>query len=196
MRSYTALLKMSDQHNITQNSEHEDFQLFHKLWISSQPSIQAYLMSLLGNYSIVEDCMQEVAIVAWQKAPTEKSNNDFLAYCIACAKRIAKSYQRKNKSGRLQILSPEVALSLAETVQLQCSEQANPRVPALKLCLEKLDEKQRALIKARYDSTNQSALQELANEHKRSIDSIYKQLERLRISLKNCVDRTLSNSHE
>ncbi len=155
-------------------------------------ALRTYLSTLLPQGSLVEDCLQEVAAVAWKKAPKDKTQRDFLAYCLACAKRIDLASIQKNKLGRLHLLAPDVALALTDTVRRQEEEQAEPdqRIPALRQCLDGLDPRQRRLLEARYGDGGRGVGEE-AKRLERSLDCLYKQLERLRSALRACVARQL-----
>jgi len=61
---------------------------------------------------------------------------------------------------------------------------------ALADCLEKLSDKDRDLIQRRYLS--ESSVKSVASQVGRSVDAVYKALNRIREALFECVDRTLS----
>ena len=172
----------------------DDAKHFQSLWSSSRVSLGAYLSCLLPNRSMIDDCMQEVALLAWQKGPKERGPDEFLAYCMGCAKRVAKVAIRKQRIGRLEFLSPDVAQSLAESVASLSvpGNEADQRLLALRSCLESLDAKQRGILDARYNRQGLDSLKLEASKNQRSMDSIYKQLERIRTSLRNCVSKKIS----
>ena len=160
-------------------------------WATAQLSVRAFLTSYLSDRSVVDDCIQEVALLAWKKGPEDGPPEAFLGFCIACAKRIAMGEVRKKYRNKLRLLDPEIVTSLADTVaSLEHQEPAPPieRISALRGCLEKLGPDSRRLLEIRYSAKDPSALKREAQSGKKSMDAIYKTLERLRAKLRDCVD--------
>ncbi|MCB1132059.1 MAG: sigma-70 family RNA polymerase sigma factor [Verrucomicrobiae bacterium] len=167
--------------------------VFSQQWTRHQPSIRAYLASFLGNSIAVDDALQEVAVVVWQKGPWEADASAFLGYCLACARRIALAARRKQADPRMELLSPEAAAALADRVAFQEQQQAAPadeRVHALRRCLEKIGPEQRELLESRYAGKSKEELRALSKRGGKSMDAIYKTLERLRLLLRACVRRS------
>jgi RNA polymerase sigma factor (sigma-70 family) len=167
--------------------------VFSQQWTRHQPSIRAYLASFLGNSIAVDDALQEVAVVVWQKGPWESDASAFLGYCLACARRIALAARRKQGDTRMELLSPEAAAALADKVAFQEQQQAAPadeRVHALRRCLEKIGPEQRELLESRYAGSSKEELRALSKRGGKSMDAIYKTLERLRQLLRACVSRS------
>jgi RNA polymerase sigma-70 factor (ECF subfamily) len=167
--------------------------VFTHQWMMHQGSVQAYLASFLGNTLEVDDALQEVAMVVWQKGPWDEEPSSFLAYCLACARRIALATRRKQGDTRLELLSPEVAAALADRVAFQEQQEAAPsgeRVLALRKCLKKIKPEQRALLESRYSGESKEDLRAFAKRGGKSMDALYKTLERLRELLRACVERS------
>jgi len=167
--------------------------VFTQQWTRHQPSIRAYLASFLGNSIAVDDALQEVAVVVWQKGPWESDASAFLGYCLACARRIALAARRKQGDPRMELLSPEAAAALADKVAFQEQQQAAPaneRVHALRKCLEKIGSEQRELLESRYAGASKEELRAFSKRGGKSMDALYKTLERLRELLRACVKRS------
>ncbi|MDB6078185.1 MAG: polymerase, sigma-24 subunit, subfamily [Akkermansiaceae bacterium] len=159
-------------------------------WARAQLSVRAYLNSFLSDRSSIDDCIQEVALLAWKKGPRDSPGDAFLGFTLACAKRIAMSEVRKKYRTRLRLLSPDVVASLSDAVAAQeLAEPATPamRISALQSCLDSLEAAPRRLLDLRYSSKDPTALQQEARATGKSIDALYKKLERLRVLLRDCV---------
>lgn len=168
--------------------------VFTEQWIRHQLSVRAYLASFLGNSIAVDDCLQEVALVAWQKGPWDGEPSAFLGYCLACARRIALAARRQRGDTRVELLSPEAATALADRVAFQeQNDSTSPaeRVEALRKCLEKIKPEHRELLGSRYSGESKEELRTLSKRGGKSMDALYKTLERLRELLRACVDRGL-----
>lgn len=164
---------------------------FETHWQLARVSIRAYFYAHLSNPSLVEDCLQEVAILAWKKAPKDRGPEEFLAYCLGCAKRVYKTCLRKHRGGQLQFLDPELAHGLADLVvdHAPPPEQQSARLDALRECVAGLDPRQRELLEARYHGRSMELMKKAADEWNRSLTTLYKQLERLREALRACVEK-------
>lgn len=164
---------------------------FTRQWEEAQLSVRAYLNSFLSDRSAVDDCIQEVALLAWKKGPRPDAGREaFTGFCIACAKRIAMGEVRKKYRNRLRLLSPDIVANLADTVaEMEMAETASPalRISALQSCLDSLEPAPRRLLDLRYTSKDPAALQREAKATGKSIDALYKKLERLRTLLRECV---------
>jgi RNA polymerase sigma-70 factor (ECF subfamily) len=162
---------------------------FDTLWDDTRVSVRAYLTSLLPNKSDVEDCVQEVALIAWKKGPVAEGQRAFLGHCLAAARLIGLAASRKVGKSRVEFLPPDVALSLADEVMRQEQEQTaiSSRILALRACMAHLSGEQRQLLGYRYSGEGRGKLEEAARSQGKSPDAIYKMLERLRATLRNCV---------
>jgi RNA polymerase sigma factor (sigma-70 family) len=173
--------------------EHPDSgrsQAFAMHWANCQRSVRAYLGSFLSDRSLIDDCVQEVAVIAWKKGPTDEGDSAFLGHVLATARLVALAAIRKNQNSRLQAFSPEVAVALAEKVAAQEQaeqDSANQRLTALRQCLGKLEPEPRALLEARYFSEGGERVKAEAQRLGKSLDALYKKLERLRDLLRACV---------
>lgn len=168
---------------------------FSDYWQASQRSVRAYLASFVPDGSLLDDCVQEVALVAWKKGPLDDGDQAFLHHALACARNIGMAARRKFHGSRLQLLAPDVAQSLADAVAAQeRSTPAEPtdRVEALRNCISKLTPDQQELIRMRYGDESPAALSDEAKRAGKNLLTLYKRLERLRSLLRECVTRQLS----
>jgi DNA-directed RNA polymerase specialized sigma24 family protein len=143
---------------------------------------------------MLDDCVQEVAVIAWKKGPMDEGDSAFLGHVLATARLIGLAAIRKKQDSRLQALSPEVAVALAEKVAAQEEaeqDSANQRLAALRQCLGKLEPEPRALLEARYFSEGGERVKAEAQRLGKSLDALYKKLERLRDLLRACVSAQL-----
>ena len=167
--------------------------VFTRQWTQNQSSVRAYLASFLGNSIAVDDALQEVALVVWQKGPWEADSSGFLGYCLACARRIALAARRKQGHSRMNLLSPQAASALADEVAFQEQQDAHTageRMDHLRGCLEKLPPEHRMLLESRYSGDSKEELRMYSKRGGKSMDALYKKLERLRELLRACMERS------
>jgi RNA polymerase sigma factor (sigma-70 family) len=166
--------------------------VFTQLWTQHQSTVRAYLASFLSNSIAVDDALQEVAMVVWQKGPWEGDSSAFLGYSLACARRIALAARRKQGDTRMELLPPEAAIALADRVAfLEQQETVAPgdRMLALRRCLENMKPDLRELLESRYSGASKEELRQHSKRVGKSMDALYKTLERLRGLLLTCVKR-------
>lgn len=166
--------------------------VFTQLWTQHQSTVRAYLASFLRNSIAVDDALQEVAMVVWQKGPWEGDASAFLGYSLACARRIALAARRKQGDTRMELLPPQVAIALADRVAIQEQEETvapGERMLALRRCMEKMNPDLRELLESRYSGASKEELRQHSKRVGKSLDTLYKTLERLRELLLNCVKR-------
>lgn len=166
---------------------------FSEFWQQSQRSVRAYLASFVPDGSLLDDCVQEVALVAWRKGPLDDGEQAFLHHALACARHIGMAARRKFHGDRLKLLSPDVAQGLADAVAaVEPAPEPTDRVEALRHCIGKLSDDQQALIRLRYGDDSASELSKEALRAGKNLLTLYKRLERLRAVLRDCVTRQLS----
>ncbi|MCW1922497.1 hypothetical protein OKA05_08015 [Luteolibacter arcticus] len=178
-----------------QDAEH--VRRFSEYWQQSHRSVRAYLASFVPDGSLLDDCVQEVALVAWRKGPLDDGDQAFLHHALACARHIGMAARRKFHGSRLQLLAPDVAQSLADAVAAQerpASTEPTDRVEALRHCIGRLSADQQALIRLRYGDESPSELSKEAQRAGKTLETLYKRLERLRALLRDCVTRQLTPS--
>jgi DNA-directed RNA polymerase specialized sigma24 family protein len=86
---------------------------------------------------------------------------------------------------------PEVVRALAEAAEkVELEQPASAHRAALMACLEQLPGESRKLITMRYDGKSGNVAR-LADYFGRSVQSIYAQIKRIKIALRECVGRRL-----
>ena len=167
-------------------------QKFTTHYLESRVSLRAYLHVFLHDEAAIDDCLQEAAVVVWQKVGADWTVEDFRRVAFTCARFKALSWLKKNKPNSLVFSEPDIVARLAERVMAGARSEpgrSEERIAALRRCLDTLEPGQKEIIDARYDPQGRASLAELADRHGRGLASLYKQLERLRTLLRDCVER-------
>lgn len=155
-------------------------------------TLLAYLRGFLPDHFATEDCLQETFSVLWEKY-AETTGEDFRKLAFTCARHKALQWLDRNKVTRLMVVDPAIAQKIAEAAEQSAdaipSDVKDHRAEWLRACLKQLAPDQRKLLEARYGADSKSGLLVLARELGRKADALYKQLERLRVVLKSCVER-------
>lgn len=166
-------------------------------WLRCQtlrPKLATYLRAMLPDHHAVDDCLQDTFMLLAQRY-ADAGEGDLGPLAFTCARNKAHSWLARNRVGKLSIIDPEVLGKIAEAAARQEEEEPveyPARVSALRDCLGRLSPEQRELIEARYGDDRDSNVQALAGHKGRKLDALYKQLERLRATLKRCVTTKLA----
>jgi RNA polymerase sigma-70 factor (ECF subfamily) len=161
---------------------------FLELYTTNYSRLQYYVTALLPIGNDASDVLQETSMVLWRKFDTFELGTNFFAWACKIARlHVMKFRERQGRSARvfdahlLEKLAVEAAdPEVARSVPLQ----------ALESCLAKLSEKDRTLIRRRYQPG--ANVRQLAAEAGRTANSISNSLSRIRKSLLECVDRTMA----
>ncbi|MFM8286111.1 MAG: sigma-70 family RNA polymerase sigma factor [Planctomycetaceae bacterium] len=153
-----------------------------------QPRLRAFLRCLLVRSSDLDDLLQEINAVLWEKAADFQPGTDFWAWASQVARFQALNQLRRYSRDRL-VFDPEVLEQLA-TVAQQRMDRLEERREALEQCLRKLPPPQRRLIDLRY--LDGHAMDRIAQSIGRSPASIRQTLFRIRNSLRDCIERRMA----
>lgn len=166
---------------------------FQSMWDVCRVSVRAYLSSFIANRTDVEDCLQEVALIAWKKGPVGEGERAFLGHCLASARLVGLAASRRLGNSKVHFLPPDLTLSLADEVMRQEQEDEGPtdRILALRACMERLDDRQRQILSLRYAPDGPSRMDQFAKGEGMKPDALYKKLERLRAGLRDCVTQRM-----
>ena len=158
------------------------------LLLQHQSALRAAIRCMAPSYAPVDDLLQETNVTLWQKRDEYTSGTSFKAWAFTVARYKVMTWNkaRKNKPG---IEFDEVVLTRIQEASERELGNMEERRQALQVCMQKLDDAQRELIRHRYDAN--WTVNEYAEKVGRSAATLRKQLERVRTSLKHCIGRQL-----
>ena len=153
-----------------------------------QPRLRAFVRCLLVRQSDVDDLLQEVNAVLWEKGDEFQPGTDFWAWASQVARFKALNLIRRYARERL-VFDPEMLERMAEVAEQRLS-QLDERRDALEHCLNRLAPAQRQLIDLRY--VDGHAIERIAESIGRPAGSIRQTLYRIRGALLNCIEQQLA----
>ncbi len=162
-------------------------QEFTELYAANEHRLYGFVYSLLHSRADADDVIQETMVQLWEHFASYDRSLPFLPWASRFAYRKVLMHRRREASRRIY-LSEETLESLAQDYP-ESQDWEESRRRALKACLAGLTDKQAALLKSRYE--DEQTLIELAEEMGRSVNSLYKSLQRIRQGLVECVHRRL-----
>ncbi len=159
---------------------------------AAQRPLAAYIRTLVAPWGHPDDVLQEVNLVLWRKAAEFDGRGEFLTWACRIAYLQVLAHRKKLARERFvpfdEAVLADLAGPLAEGVR-----DANPRLAALRSCLDQLPADARRLIATRYaDGGSVSAA---AAELGRTAESVRVTLHRLRKALMRCIEKKLAGGH-
>lgn len=165
---------------------------FLRLLGSSERSLQAYVLGLVGRRSDADDVLQETRIKLWKEFPRYDPSKSFAAWARAIAFFEVRSFRKRCVRGRL-ILSDDIVAKLSaqyEDLEGELSE----RHILLESCLKRLDKAAYSLLMRCYSSDKSQ--REIAEQLGRSPAGLRQSLMRIRKTLYDCISRGLAPAVE
>ena len=161
---------------------------FIKLQTKYQQRVFSFILTLMPRWSDAEEILQETNAALWEKREQFEIGTDFVCWANQVAYFRVLKFRDSRK--RDAVCFSEVCIEDIAAKTLSRSEMLQTQHNALESCIQKLPEKDRTLISHRY--LEGAAVKTIAEITGRSLDAIYKALQRARISLLACVRRTLA----
>lgn len=161
---------------------------FHRLFIEHQRAVYAHLYALLTNVSDVEEVFQTTCVVLLDKADQYQEGTDFRAWATRVAELEAYNYRRRQQTER-QRFSDALVETLADQ-RTAMTDELTLRAAALRQCMQKLPVADRDLVQQRY--AGRTTTKQLAERLGRSVEGLYKSIQRVRGALRQCIERSLA----
>jgi RNA polymerase sigma-70 factor (ECF subfamily) len=159
---------------------------FESLFAQCEVDIQSYIFALLPHWANAEDVLQRTRIVLWQKFSTFQPGSNFKAWALQVARFEISNFRRTQRSDRHQF-DETLVDSLAE-VRSSMTEELERRRAALERCVAKLRPSDRQIIRHCYGPKATTTKAAAARLH-RPVNTLYKALQRIRLTLMECVNQ-------
>jgi RNA polymerase sigma-70 factor (ECF subfamily) len=160
---------------------------FTSLWTTAQPTLAAFIRTLVPDFQQAEEVLQRVAVALVRKFDQYDANRSFPAWAIGVAKFEVLYYRRQRATDKLVFddeLVEKIALSYQDFV-----EDGDPFREALENCLGDLKGRPRRAIVLRYEKGLESSA--IAQRLRISTGAVRMLLCRARKLLRQCVEARL-----
>ena len=150
-----------------------------------------FLLFLLRDPDAAEDMTQETFRVAVSKGPDLEKGANYGAWLRSIARNLVRNHIRKQHDRRFVLHGDMLELAESHFVATGSDQDDiwQARRQALANCMEKLSDDQRHLLRRRYELGEK--IQDVAGELRVEPNSLSKRLERMRESLRKCIDAAL-----
>jgi RNA polymerase sigma-70 factor, ECF subfamily len=171
-------------------NESDKTEEFIRLFAANQRRIYALVTAVVPRAEEVDDLLQEISASLWQRFHKFTPGTDFGAWSAQFARfAILKYYRAQRRRGQV-VFGDEVLAALIDEAAVAHRE-LDRRYEALRVCLERLPQRSRELVTARYEGGGASC-KEVAGRLGRSVEAIYKSLHRVHELLLRCIERHLA----
>jgi RNA polymerase sigma-70 factor, ECF subfamily len=150
-----------------------------------QRQLLGYVFTLVRNMDDAEDVLQQTNIVLWRKFDDYQSGTDFMRW--ACHVAHLQSLSFLHNKFRNPLCFDETLLRQLADKRLEREGLYEHYREGLKLCMERLAAVDRQLLELCYGGT--TSIKDIAETLGRSADSVYHSLQRIRITLLECINR-------
>jgi RNA polymerase sigma-70 factor (ECF subfamily) len=155
-----------------------------------QAGLRAFIRALGADEAWVDDLAQEVFVVAYRKQDQFRGGEDFGKWLRGIARRLIRG--GRTKTARRCRLMHEGITDILLNLGIDKPEPDAGReavLAAMRRCVNKLPEDRRELLTRRYQSGQRAG--ELALELHSTAEAIRKQLQRIRMNVRKCMESTL-----
>ena len=164
-----------------------DSTLFVSLLSRHERRLNAYILSLVPNWSDAEEIGQEVKVRLWEQFDRYDPERDFGAWSRTIAYYLVLSYRQGTAQRRMRFTNAAVE-AIAAQVEID-SDQIERRHHALDKCMERLSESERAMLMAW--CLNQKTARQISVALGRSLEATRKAILRIRQQLARCIQQRL-----
>lgn len=178
---------MTSGHKIMPTPSHADERLI-RLLTSHQERLFRYIFALVPCREDALDVLQETCVALCRKFHEYDADRPFIAWAYGFAYREVLK-QRERARRQIMPLSPDVIELLAQD-RTAVESMLDVRLEALGRCLERLPPRDRTLLDRRYAS--RIHMDELAEQIGMSRRTLFRNLERIRHVLFDCVSSRLA----
>ena len=174
----------------TKTTDFESHEEFMRRFLECQRGLLRYVMCFVPNAHDARDIVQNTAIALWRKHEQFDPSEPFMPWACRFALNETRLFMRANQRWK-HFLDDETVAVLAGRREEMADELDERRIH-LRECLRKLPESQRSVVEGYY--FKDLSVEQLAESSQRSVEAIYKSLQRIRSALMECVQRRLTSS--
>lgn len=145
-----------------------------------------YVAALAPDINDAEEIVQQAAVLLWSKFDQYDPQQPFTPWACRFALNVAKQWLASRQRWQ-SVLETGLAEQLVQR-RAELRPQFDSRLRHLDACLEKMPPDHRATIESFY--FHRRSVDAIANESQRSVEAIYKLLQRIRVLLRQCIERS------
>ena len=163
---------------------------FLALFLASEKEVFRYISALVPSVVDAQDLVQQTALALWRKFDSYDSRQPFTPWACRFALLEVKEFLRRSRKWQA-LLEGDLADELVRRRESLTAD-LDRRLAFLAGCLDKLPNHQRAVVEGYYYERH--SVESLATRTGRTVEAIYKSLQRIRQTLLECVTVSLQQA--
>lgn len=167
-----------------------DYSSFQELFLAHRKAIYSFIYVHIGNTADADDLFQDVCVVLWRRFDQFQVGTNFQAWAKQICRNVIMDFRKRRRRRPVKGLDNDIMdLLLQRYGHMQ--DQVEDRLETLHTCVDKLNFRDRHLVRMAYDQAK--AVKVIAQEVEVSVQRIYKRLGTIHGTLLQCVRRTLNS---
>jgi RNA polymerase sigma-70 factor, ECF subfamily len=158
------------------------------LFVQQMAALRGFVVSLVSDFTLVDDILQETFITVTQKATDYQRGTNFRAWVMRIARYKTLQLLQKARPASDRF-SPEVIEALCSHEESE-DWQMEHQLRQLATCLEQLAPKAKQMVELRYQQAHRPP--EIARRVGWTVDAVHVALSKARIALRDCVSKKLA----
>jgi RNA polymerase sigma-70 factor (ECF subfamily) len=160
---------------------------FVKEFVQNEPALRSFILSQVANWADMKEILQQTSVVLWRKFDQFEEGTSFKSWAFKIARYEALNYLKKQRRSKLVFCDETLELLAHEDPREE--EVLEIQRHALNVCLKKLSPEQREILSECYEE--KQTIKEVARKRRRTLEGLYKMVQRMRASLLECVQREM-----
>lgn len=169
-------------------SEHEELP-YNELVTGFQSRLYAFISTLMRGDAQAADVLQETNVVLWEKASSYDPQSSFAAWAYRIAHFQVMAHRKRHSRDHRLVFSDDLVSTLVSDFQKR-TDDLDDRLAALQVCLDRLTDSNRALIRHRY--AQGKSVSDMADAMGRKANAVAAALYRIRKTLLDCMEQTVN----
>ncbi|MCG8376941.1 MAG: sigma-70 family RNA polymerase sigma factor, partial [Chlorobiales bacterium] len=149
----------------------ERYKAFLNEYLKARKPLYAFVYVMTHNAADADDIFQEASSILWRKFDQFQAGTNFMAWAKQIARNLVMDLRKKRGRHPVVDLDDKTVDLLAFRYQ-RIQDHVEDRIEALKLCVDKLEPKDRDLVKATYEEGK--PVKKIAKTAKVTVQGIYK----------------------
>jgi RNA polymerase sigma-70 factor (ECF subfamily) len=155
---------------------------------AAQPTLYAFILSLVPNANDARDVLSETNLALWKKREEFDPTMDYWPWACRFARLQVLAFRKRQQRDRL-VLADEVVDLIAAKAE-QAGREWKDSMEALESCLDELEEGRAQILRRRY--SDGLSIAQIAGELGKTVGAVADLLYRLRLRLASCIERKLA----
>ena len=168
------------------DAAHEEFM---RLFLENEHEVLRYVLALVPNLTDARDIVQETAVSLWKRFADYDPAQPFAPWACRFALNKVRHHWRREK--RKQQFFAEDTMQYLAVRRVELADALDYRRDFLKECLGRMPDHAKSIVVGYY--FREKTVEELSEETGRTVEAIYKALQRIRRGLCDCITHRMMN---